>query len=252
MKRSFFLLFCIIVSGILIISCSKEYSLENISNVNNQALGVLPVDSLGLCSKAYVNGTYYVGAALDNSNYALVSVNVVSVGKYKIMTNVINGFYYKDSGYFNQLGLQQIELKGYGTPIIPDTTQFTFSFGTTVCSFNVNNIIDTTLGPKNAYFKLLGSPSGCTNIQVSGKYKSNIALDTSNYIVAQVNAITTGAYNISTNIINGYSFLSTGYFTQKGVQTLKIYATGTPQKTGYNNFSLIGSTGNCSFSTVVQ
>ncbi len=252
MKRAFFFFIGIIVSGILVMSCSKEYSLENISNINNEALGVLPTDSAGLCNKAYVNGSYYIGAALDNSNYALINVNVASVGKYYITTNVSNGFYFKDSGYFNQTGLQQIELKGYGTPIVPDTTEFIFSFGNSSCSFVVNNVIDTTSGPKNAYFKLVGSPSGCTNLVLAGKYSSGVAVDTSNYIVAQVNAITTGAYTINTNIINGYSFYTTGYFTQKGVQSIKIPATGAPQKTGSNTFSLIGSTGNCSFSTTVQ
>ncbi len=252
MKRISYFFIGLIISGVLIISCNKEYSLENISNVNNEALGILPADSVGLCSKAYVNGTYYIGSPMDNSNYALINVNVASVGKYIITTNVSNGFYFKDSGYFNNTGLQQVELKAYGIPTVPDTTQFVFSFGYSSCSFAVNNIIDTNTGPKNAYFKLLGSPSVCSNIQSFGKFTSGIALDTSNYIIAQVNAITTGAYTINTNIINGYSFFKTGFFTQKGVQSVKIPAIGTPQKSGFNNFTLIGSTGNCNFTTTVK
>ena len=252
MKRISYLFIGLIISGILIISCNKEYSLENISNVNNEALGILPADSLGLCSKAYVNGTFYTGASLDNSNYALINVNVASVGKYLITTNVVNGFYFKDSGYFSKTGLQQIELKGYGIPTVPDTTQFVFSFGNSSCSFAVNNVIDTTTGPKNAYFKLVGYPAACSNILVAGNYKVGVAVDTGSYLIAQLNAITTGAYSINTNIINGYSFSTSGYFTQKGIQSVKIPAMGTPQKTGFNNFSLISNTGNCNFSTTVK
>ena len=157
-----------------------------------------------------------------------------------------------DSGYFNTTGIQQVELKGYGVPVVPDTTQFVFSFGNSACNFSVINVIDTTTGPKNAFFKLLGTPSNCSNIKVAGIYKSGVATDTSNYIIAQVNAITTGGYTISTNIIDGITFSYNGVFTQKGVQSIKIPAIGTPQKSGNNNFVLIGSTGNCIFTVTVN
>ena len=227
------------------ISCSKEYSLENISNVNNEALGILVTDSAGNCSHAYVNGNYYIDNNLNSTNYALINVNVASVGKYLIKTNVSNGFYFQDSGYFNTTGVQQIELKGYGIPIVPDTTQFVFSFGNSACNFNVNNVIDTSSNPKNAFFKLSGTPDNCNNIIVAGKYNAGIAMDTGNYIITQVKAITIGTYTINTNVIDGIKFSTTGYFSQKGVQEVKIPALGTPQKNGTNSFALIGSTGNC-------
>lgn len=247
----------IILTGILFtmgwfISCNKEYSLENINNVNNEALGILVTDSAGMCNNAYINGNYYIGDTLNNTNYALIKVNVASVGKYLIKTNIVNGFYFQDSGYFNTTGIQQIELMGHGIPVVPDTTQFIFSFGNSACTFSVNNVIDSTTGPKNAFFKLLGTPDNCSNIIVSGKYNVGIATDTSNYITAQVKAITTGAYTINTNVIDGIKFTTTGYFTQKGVQTIKIPALGTAQKKGIYNFSLIGSTGDCDFNVSVN
>ena len=252
MKRIIFFFIGITIGAIWLLSCSKEYSVENISNVNNEALGILTADSSGSCKQAFVNGTYYIQDSLNSSNYALIQVNVASVGKYLIKTNVSNGFYFMDSGYFNTTGIQQVELKGYGVPVVPDTTQFVFSFGNSACNFSVINVIDTTTGPKNAFFKLLGTPSNCSNIKVAGIYKSGVATDTSNYIIAQVNAITTGGYTISTNIIDGITFSYNGVFTQKGVQSIKIPAIGTPQKSGNNNFVLIGSTGNCIFTVTVN
>ena len=247
----------IILTGFILtmcwfISCSKEYSLENISNVNNEALGILVTNSAGMCDSAYINGNYYIGDTLNNANYALINVNVASVGRYLIKTNMVNGFYFQDSGYFNTTGVQQIELKGHGIPVVPDTTQFVFSFGTSACSFSVNNVIDTTTGPKNAFFKLPGTPNSCSNIIVSGKYNTGIATDTSNYIIAEVNAITTGAYTINTNIIDGIKFTTTGYFTSKGLQNIKLPALGTPQKKGIYTYSLIGSTGDCNFNVTVN
>ncbi len=235
-----------------LLSCNKEYSLENIANQNNDALGILLTDTSNLCDRAYINGNYYTGAILDSSNYALIYVNVASIGKYDIRTTVNNGMYFRDSGYFYNTGVQRISLKGIGAPVVPDTTQFVFSFGNSSCIFSVNNVIDTTSGPKNAYFKLVGTPSNCSNIQAIGKYNATAKLDTSNYIIAQVNAITTGAYTINTNVINGFSFTSSGTFTQKGIQLVKIPAIGTPLKTGIISFALIGSTGNCNFDITVK
>ena len=247
----------IIFTGILLticwfVSCSKEYSIENISNVNNEALGILVTSSAGMCDSAYINGNYYISDTLNSSNYALIKVNVASVGKYLIKTNIVNGFYFQDSGYFNTTGIQQIELKGHGIPVVPDTTQFIFSFGTSACTFSVNNVTDTTTGPKNAFFKLTGTPNNCSGIVVSGKYIAGTVADTSNYITASVNAITTGAYTINTSIINGIKFTTSGYFTNKGLQIIKIPALGTPQKKGGYNFSLIGSTGNCDYNITVN
>ena len=252
MKKIIILVTGLILTTAFIISCSKEYSLENISNVNNEALGILLADSAGNCSQAYVNGNYYISDTLNNTNYALIKVNVASVGRYVIKTNVNNGFFFKDSGYFNTTGVQQIELKGYGLPVVPDTTQFIFSFGNSSCSFNVNNVIDTSANPKNAFFKLYGTPNSCSNIKVSGKYISGTIVDTSHYIIAQVRAITTGAYTINTNVINGIKYTTTGSFSQKGLQAVKIPAMGTPQKNGVYGFSLIGSTGNCDFNVVIN
>ena len=252
MKKINIILIGFIVSMGWFISCSKEYSLENISNVNNEALGILVTDSVGMCNKAYINGNYYIGDTLNSSNYALINVNVASVGKYLIKTNIVNGFYFQDSGYFNTTGVQQVELIGHGLPIVPDTTQFIFSFGNSACTFSVNNVIDTTSGPKNAFFKLPGTPDYCSNIIVSGKYNTGIATDTSNYIIAQVKAITTGAYTINTNVIDGIKFTTTGYFSQKGLQSIKIPALGTPQKNGIYSYSLIGSTGDCNFNLSVN
>lgn len=250
MKRISFFFIGILSITIGLFSCSKEYSLENLSTFNNPAAGSLPADSIGLCNKAYVNGNYYVGNSLNISNYALVYVNVASVGKYKIATNVMNGMYFIDSGYFNNTGIQQIELKGIGIPVVPDTTTFTLSFGTYACSFTVNNVFDTS--SSNSYFKLVDSAGICNTITVHGVYTVGTPTDSSNYLVARINAITPGNYTIGTSISNGISFTTSGLFLQKGIQSVTIPAVGTPQTKGANTFTLISSTGNCTFPVITH
>lgn len=56
-----------------------------------------------------------------------IQVNVTSVGQYSIKTNTVNGIYFSASGNFSSSGLQNIELKSYGTPI--NYGEFTYDLG---------------------------------------------------------------------------------------------------------------------------
>lgn len=85
----------------------------------------------------------------------------------------------------------------------------------------------------------------CTNVSLKGTYVKGKEVDGTNYIaITLVNVTKAGAYLItaSSNPENGYSFVGEGTFTTTGVQTVKLYAQGTPIATKTDSF-IISSSG---------
>ncbi|HVZ25193.1 MAG TPA: hypothetical protein VG842_04025 [Sediminibacterium sp.] len=122
---------------LLVWACQKEYSLEN-GGFNGTATGEL-VDSLGNCKSVDIHGSYQVDTPLvATSNYVNVNVNFTSQGKYKIYTDTVNGMWFIDSGYALSTGANVVKLKGYGTPILNKTSDFTLIFNNTQCAFSIN------------------------------------------------------------------------------------------------------------------
>ena len=121
---------------LLIMACKKEMSLET-GGFGGTAQGEL-VDSLGNCKSADVRGTYAVDTALDKtSNYVIININFTAAGKYKVYTDTVNGMWFLDSGFTVSTGATTIKLKGYGTPILPKTSDFALHFNNNLCSFAV-------------------------------------------------------------------------------------------------------------------
>jgi hypothetical protein len=129
--------FCIILSAFVVFfACKKETSLEK-GGFGGTAQGEL-VDSLGNCKAATIVGTYSVDTPLNNTtNYVNINVNFTAQGKYKIYSDTANGMWFLDSGFAVSTGTVVIKLKGYGTPILPKTTDFALMFNNNVCSFAV-------------------------------------------------------------------------------------------------------------------
>jgi hypothetical protein len=144
MKRVLFILIpaCLVI----LLACEKEHSIETGGNNAGLAVGSL-LDSSGNCKAASVKGTYRENQTLADSNYVDVKVTVVTPGQYKITTDTMNGFSFKDSGFFSTTGSVTVRLKGKGKPIIPVTTQFTVAFSGSFCSFSVPVATGTTPPP---------------------------------------------------------------------------------------------------------
>lgn len=145
MKRLIFLL--IPVCLFIFLGCQKETSFE--LGLNTPASGTLK-DTLGDCDSMSVNGTYTEGQALTNTNTVVVAVNVTVPGTYRIATDTSNGFSFIDSGFFATTGTYLVTLKGSGTPILPVTTDFTVTFGSSFCDFSVTVAPGTPVGNPNA------------------------------------------------------------------------------------------------------
>jgi hypothetical protein len=87
---------------------------------------------------------------------------------------------------------------------------------------------------------------------VSGSYIKNIALSVSNYVDAQINISQLGSYSITTDTINGYYFKASGEATATGLNTVRLFANGTPLNVGTNNFTITFNGSFCNFSNTVN
>lgn len=100
----------------------------------------------------------------------------------------------------------------------------------------------------------------CLPSSVHGTITQNVALADTNYLEVQVNVTLSGAYTIQSDTVNGYSFKGVGEFSSTGLNTVRLYGTGTPLLPGVNSFiihydssiciidvEVLASTGNASF-----
>ena len=117
-------------------SCVKEYSIEKGNSVSGTATGSL-LDSAGNCQHIAVHGYYPVDSVLTDSNYILVSVNFSSIGKYKIHSDTVNGFWFADSGYTVNTGNQFIKIRAHGIPALPVASSFNLFYNNNFCAFIV-------------------------------------------------------------------------------------------------------------------
>jgi hypothetical protein len=243
-------LLVVLVGLIVFAGCQKEYSIDS-GLSGGLAAGTLK-DSLGDCQPIKVYGSYIVDSTLNGNNYVNVKVNITSPGVYRITTDVQNGYYFKDSGYFASAGIQDATLKAVGKPILPTTDIFTVAFNTSRCTFT--NKVDTSGstggGGNTAVFTPVGTPT-CSNANVQGTYTTGVALTSANKVDIQVNVTTPGTYTLTTGPINGITFTGSGTLTATGVQSITLLGTGTPVAAGTTIVPiLVGSTG-CGFTISV-
>ncbi|HEX2630878.1 MAG TPA: hypothetical protein VHM26_17805 [Chitinophagaceae bacterium] len=79
----------------------------------------------------------------------------------------------------------------------------------------------------------------CLPKQVLGTYVEGTALNGANeYIEVTVDVLTTGAYTIYSDTLNGVFFRASGIFTGTGMQTVKLRGNGVPAADGPINFTI--------------
>ncbi len=115
----------------------------------------------------------------------------------------------------------------------------------TGCQKNVDNDSDLSDGT------LKSSITGeCEPVTVFGIFRVNENQTTANYVDVQVNVSSGGSFDVSTDTINGYSFHKTGLISA-GINTIRLYPSGTPLVSGVDIFTVTYGTTFCSFSIVV-
>lgn len=196
------------------------------------------------CSVSAINGNYIVGQAMTPSNTAEMTVNVTTIGTYKITGTVVNGVSFDTSGVFTNPGIQNIVLKANGTPVNAGTFNYPVTNITTSCNFPVTYTATIT----NAAFALSGSPNNCAGAVLNGTYTAGTALTSANFARIYVNVTSPGVYSISTNTVNGISFSATGTFNITGQAQINLMGTGTPTAAGAYNYITSGGGNSCGIS----
>lgn len=200
----------------------------------------------GTCTPATVNGVYTAGTPLTASNTVEIQVNVTTAGSFSINTNTVGGMSFSFTGNL-AVGTQTVILQGTGTPTGTGAQLFTVTLGASTCTFTI-----TLAGP--GVGTLGGAGGTCTPSTVNGTYTAGTALTGTNTVDVQVNVTTAGAFNITTNTVNGYSFAFSGNLAV-GTQTVTLVGTGTPSAAGSNLFTVTvpgTPASTCTFTVTVQ
>ena len=208
-------------------------------NTNPTSSGVLG-DSSGNCQPVIINGVYSPGVAVTDSNTVDVEVTAAVLGTYTITTDNVNGVTFSKTGEFTSVGSQKVTLIANGTPVTAGEQTFTVKYGNSECQFKINFASPAagTLG---------GGGGNCTPFTFAGTYQQGLPLEDSNTVQIQVSVTTPGAYNITSNTVNGVSFSKTGNFDNAGVQTITLTGKGTPVNSGPQNYSITFGAGTCNF-----
>lgn len=179
----------------------------------------------GACTPATINGSYLQGVALTAGNTVQVQITTSAVGPYSVSTNTVAGISFSGTGT-STAAAQTITLNGTGTPTASGPQNFTVTFGTSTCTFQVN-----IQGP--AVFTV-----DCPNVIVNGTYQVGVALNGSNTIDIPVNTTTAGPYNISVSV-NGMTFSGSGTLAL-GAGLITLTGSGTPTSSGTSTLTVAG------------
>lgn len=100
---------------------------------------------------------------------------------------------------------------------------------------------------------LKDSTGNCLKDSIAGTYYGGIepGRDTA-YIMVDVNVTTTGSYSIYTNTQDGFYFSDSGYFSTKGINTIKLKPIGTPIIAGPYDFNITFDSTVCTVTINVQ
>ena len=226
---------------LFLFSCQKEIHFDFISE------GELVKDANNNCKPVIVNGNFIAGSDLSENDHLEVEVHFTAIGSYTIATDTVNGYSFKAEGNTEDTGIISIKLLGHGKPLNTGNDQLHIAYGANTCTASVTVLN----GGSAASFTLEGSPASCIVDTVIGGYIKGVAADTSSRVIIAVNVTTPGYYSVNTNTVNGYSFSSSGTFSSAGVQTISLFASGTPLNAGTDVVTVNAGLSTCTFSITV-
>jgi hypothetical protein len=195
------------------------------------------------CASVSVLGDLFLKTPLTVNNKITLSVNVTALGAWNISTNTNNGITYSGSGTFKNLGLQQIELVGSGTPSMAGVTALNITSNSS--EGNINCPISVNV--KDVQYEIQ-----CNLITSDGVYLQESPLDKSHVINVPVKVIAPGKTVISTTNVNGVIFSSGTVDLEfnpatNNIQTVVLFANKTtPKVAGDYNFRITGTPGTIS------
>lgn len=193
------------------------------------------------CSLKELKGIYREEGTLSpTDHYIAVEVTVTRPGTYEMFAEALtpsvdedgnpagfksNGYNFRASGTFPQEGTYTVVLRGEGKPKqghsdpeVMDGAVIEVNGKATTCTVQIPVL------PGDVDYKL-----DCTDPSVKGKYMVAIDLDSeTNVIELPVNVKSVGAWEITANTVNGYTFKGEGVFSALGDQVITLEGSGAP------------------------
>ncbi|MEP6596026.1 MAG: hypothetical protein ABJA71_08760 [Ginsengibacter sp.] len=269
LKITFFTLFIIT----LLISCKKEFSLENVNIVTPGGTWEFQEGAThysGNVDSSFIDGTGATkslsieGKSLSGAEEFLITLYATdsfTVGSYStsisqavfeystIPKTIFEGNFLTGEFTVNITSISNNTVTGTFSGQVADSTggliQITLGkFESTIDLSNNGSGNGTT----TAIGTLGAAADTCTPITLAGTFTQGIALSAStNTVQVQVNVTAPGTFIIATNTINGVSFFKNGIFTGTGMQTVILEGTGIPVNAGIQDFTVTFGGNNCTF-----
>ena len=107
-------------------------------------------------------------------------------------------------------------------------------------------------GPLSSGYLIKDFNNNCSLTTVMGNFVAGKTLSDSNFLQIEVHVSRAGPYKITSDAVNGYSFISSGNFTDTGTMLVKLVANGRPSSFGTNLFKLRYDSSVCQAQVVVQ
>ena len=117
---------------LFLFSCQKEIHFDLISE------GELVRDANNNCKPAIVNGSFISGHDLDVNDHLDVEVHFTAIGPYTVVTDTVNGYYFKAEGNAKDTGVINIQLSANGKPVRAGSDQFLIMYGNSTCTASVS------------------------------------------------------------------------------------------------------------------
>jgi hypothetical protein len=114
---------------------------------------------------------------------------------------------------------------------------FTIFFTSCEKEYSYEGGLITGMAGGTAIYTLEGDGGNCTGPIINGTYTTGTALVSSDNIQLSVNVTTIGTYTLSTNLVNGIQFSTSGVFTAPGLQTITLTGSGIPLTAGISPFT---------------
>ena len=258
--------FLILFTGITLLnSCAKEFSLESNgikTPAGNWEFKDSTTEFSGTMDTAFISGNsgsrelHLLGTSAEgNDQFSIILfADTITTGTYK--TSLFQSvFTYSNNGIIYQANQNTGELTITITSINANLVIGSFS-GMALDSLNTSRRLfdgkfkatfaNANSGPVSV--GLLGNSSGnCEPALISGTYSQGVAVSTGNTVQLQVTVASIGNYTITTNSVNGIAFSNSGTFTNTGVQTVTLFASGVPAFSGDQTFTAKYGNSQCDF-----
>jgi hypothetical protein len=212
--------------------------------LNVQAAPTPAAYTINCGTAATQTGTFQAGTPLTAANKITISVSPATLGAYSITTNTVNGVSYVGAGIFTTVLTQNVDLfvnPLNNTPISAGSFNYATVGGTTICS-NVN--VTYTGAPTSATFTI----NCATAATQTGTFVTGTSLPATSKITLSVTPATTGSYTITTNLVNGVSYIGFGNFPTTATQNVDLFASptnNTPTASGPFVYTTTGGTVAC-------